>query len=57
MQYNKITSMTLGLILPTALGLIIDANWRYVYILAACLCFCNVIYILFFEKIKKNKKV
>ena len=49
--------MTLGLILPTALGLIIDANWRYVYILAACLCFCNVIYILFFEKIKKNKKV
>lgn len=49
--------MSLGLVLPTIMGFIIDYNWRYVYILAGCLCFCNMIYILFFEKIKKNKKV
>ena len=48
--------MSLALVLPTLMSLIIDANWRYLYILAASFCFLNFLYIFLFENIKKNKK-
>lgn len=48
--------MILGLILPSIMSLIIDVNWRYLYILAAVFCFLNFIYVFIFSNIKNTKK-